>query len=219
MAHTTYFRGEVELLDLDNNGSPEVIVKTFSGGAHCCTTTTTYSWIGTDLKAVNFTLDGYGGSFQDLNQDGQVEFVTVDNAFLYAFSSYAGSFPPSLILNFKNGQYQDTTTQFRDYLKATAGYVAQKIRLGEYESGLGFMLAHYNSEDNWGLDRYDQDGNLIGAYGDFPAALEQFLKDLGYLDPQGRPQASIDRTPQWIQLESGLEWLILTMEIRAERKE
>ena len=33
----TRFIGSVSLKDLDNNGNSEVIVKTFSGGAHCCT--------------------------------------------------------------------------------------------------------------------------------------------------------------------------------------
>lgn len=39
----TRFIGSVSLKDLDNNGNSEVIVKTFSGGAHCCTDITIYT--------------------------------------------------------------------------------------------------------------------------------------------------------------------------------
>ena len=145
------------------------------------------------------------------------EFVTLDNAFFYAFSSYAGSYPPSLILTFQNGEYVDTTSEFAQRLGSTAwdmyqsvehredegyeingllaGYVAQKIRLGQYQEGWDFMLARYERDNDWGLRIYDNDGNVIEEYKNFPAALQAFLKDLGYLDASGTPQPGADRTP------------------------
>ncbi|MBD0336054.1 MAG: hypothetical protein ICV62_11245 [Cyanobacteria bacterium Co-bin13] len=217
-AATTYYFGSVELIDLDNNGAPEVILEAFTGGAHCCLAYTTYTWDGSGFQAIPFApLDGGGGEFRDLNQDGLTEFVTLDNAFFYTFSSYAGSFPPSLILSFQNGQYVDTTPQFRDYLKSAAwqmytasqeqaddfpdrngllaGYVAQKIRLGEYQEGWDFMLAHYDRSDDWGLTNYDQEGNVASEFKDFPAALRSFLTRLGYLDEQGHTQPQVNRSP------------------------
>jgi hypothetical protein len=217
-AATAYYFGRIELLDLDSNGNPEVIVQTFTGGAHCCLAYTTYSWDGSGFEAIPFApLDGGGGAFQDLNGDGQIEFVTFDNAFFYAFSSYAGSFPPNVILSFQDGQYVDTTAQFGDYLRSTArqmytahreraggsidlngllaGYVAQKIRLGEYQEGWNYMLAHYDRDDDWGLTAYDQAGNVASEFKDFPAALRSFLTELGYLDRQGNPQPQVNRSP------------------------
>jgi hypothetical protein len=35
----------------------------------------------------------------------------------------------------------------------------------------------------------------VQQYADFPTALYAFLKDLGYLDANGRPQPQIDRSP------------------------
>lgn len=209
----------IELMDLDSDGTAEVVVQTFTGGAHCCLATTTYTWQNEQFTPVYFGyLDGGGGEFRDLNDDGLMEFVTFDNAFLYSFSSYAGSYPPSVILTYENGAYRDTTTQFTNYLDDTAagmrftvedpefadrgdkngvlaGYVAQNIRLGRYREAWLFMLSHYDRTDDWGLNTYTDDGEATQAFADFPTALYAFLQELGYLDPSGRPQPTVDRSP------------------------
>jgi hypothetical protein len=209
----------IELLDLDNDGTSEVVVRTFTGGAHCCLAYTTYSWQGGQFVPTYFGyLDGGGGEFKDLNGDGRMEFVTLDNAFFYSFSSYAGSYPPTVVLSYANGEYRDATAQFTDYLEDVAawmrfvaedpefadrpdkngllaGYVAQNIRLGRYQSAWQFMLAHYDRTDDWGLQVYDDNGDIAGEAPDFPTALYAFLQNLGYLDASGRPQATVDRSP------------------------
>jgi hypothetical protein len=218
LTEDVFLFGRITLQDLDSNGVSEVIVESFTGGAHCCMAIATYTWQDEQFNPIYFGyLDGGGGRFEDLNGDGLTEFVTVDNAFYYAFSSYAGSFPPSVILTFEDGQYTDTTPQFEDYLRSTAwtmfevmedleaedidsngvfaGYVAQKIRLGEYESGWDLMLARYHRDDDWGLAQYNDEGEHIGDYPDFPTALHDFLKDLGYLDADGNPQLGVNRSP------------------------
>jgi len=202
--------GAIALQDLDSDGNAEVIVETFSGGAHCCTTHQIYSWAGDGFSVATSEMrDGGGGVFEDLNGDGKSEFVAFDNNFLYAFSSYAGSYPPSQIFTFENGSLVETTRQFSDHLRSQAwemyqaierseaedyevngilaGYVAQKILLGEYEEGWNFMLARYDRDYDWGLDIYDDQGEVVGRYPDFPSALRAFLIDTGYLSPNGEP--------------------------------
>jgi hypothetical protein len=209
----------IELLDLDNDGTSEVVVRTFTGGAHCCMAYTTYAWQDGQFHPIYFGyLDGGGGEFKDLNGDGRVEFVTLDNAFFYSFSSYAGSYPPTVVLSYANGEYRDVTAQFTDYLEdiaawmrfvvedpefvdradkngVLAGYVAQNIRLGRYREAWQFMLAHYDRTDDWGLQVYDDNGDIAGQSPDFPTALYAFLQNLGYLDASGKPQATVDRSP------------------------
>ncbi|MUL39208.1 hypothetical protein [Gloeocapsopsis dulcis] len=206
----TQFSGGVSLKDLDGNGMPEVVVRTFSGGAHCCNNYTVYTQQNNQLlKAEKGFLDIRGGSFQDLNRDEKLEFVSVDNSFLYAFSSYAGSFPPSQIYTFTNGKFENVTRRYTQHLKShawemyqiflqskkeqyevngiLAGYVAQKILLGEYEQGWKFMLANYDRTSDWGLSIYQEDRE-IGKYPNFPTALKAFLIQQGYLDKNGQPQ-------------------------------
>jgi hypothetical protein len=207
---STVSMASVFLQDLDNNGIPETIIRTFSGGAHCCTSHTIYTWkkeqfIKTEIEY----LDGIGGNFKDLNNDKIFEFVTYDNSFLYTFSSYAGSFPPSLIYTLQNGKLKNVTRQFPQELQATlknmqqaiaenkkekgyeingilAGYVAQKILLGDYEDGWQFMLQNYDRSSEWGLEIYEGD-RQVGSYSDFPSALKAFLIRTKYLDANGQP--------------------------------
>jgi hypothetical protein len=192
----TLYTGSAFLQDLDNNGTAEFILKTYSGGAHCCTDIIIHHWQGNQFVQTAIEgLDGGGGKFTDLNQDGRIEFITANNAFLYQFSSYAGSFPPTMIYQFKDGNLIDVTRNYPQELEANAwqmyqifleskqrnselngilaGYVAQKILLGEYEEGWNFMLANYDRASDWGLD----------SYPDFPTALRAFLIAQGYLKP------------------------------------
>lgn len=200
----------IELQDLDNNGTEEVIINTFSGGAHCCTSYSIYTWQKNKfIKTDTGFLDGAGGVFEDLNNDQKIEFITSDNSFLYQFSSYAGSYPPTLIYEFQNGKLIEVTRRFpkvlqerlqdmyqaflttkkEDYERngVLAGYVAQKILLDEYDSGWKFMLANYDHTSDWGLDIYKGE-NVVGRYADFPTALKAFLIQRGYLDKNGNPK-------------------------------
>lgn len=206
----TVFTGEIFLKDLDSNGIDEVIIKTFSGGAHCCTNFIIYTWENNQFAKIETGLmDGSGGSFEDLDGDKKSEFLSYDNSFLYKFSSYAGSFPPSIIYTFKNGKFENVTRNYTKRLRETlqqmyeairqskkdnyeingilAGYVAQKILLGEYEDGWNFMLTNYDKKSDWGLEMYDNNGNVVNKYPDFPSALKKFLIEQGYLDKNGKP--------------------------------
>jgi hypothetical protein len=198
---TEFMSGEIWLQDLNNDNTAEVIVSNYSGGAHCCTTHQVYQWTGETFEETTLgPADGYGGSFEDLENDGIVEFITFDGAFLYAFSSYAGSFPPSQILRIGEYGLEDVTRDYPEQLRSTAwqmyqsiqdrdseingvlaGYVAQKILLGEFEEGWQFMLARYDRTSDWGLDIYNNAGEVVDQYPDFPTALRAFLIEQGYL--------------------------------------
>lgn len=203
---STYTTGNISLQDLDSNGTPEVIVETYSGGAHCCTEHKVYAWRNNAFISTQLgPSDGGGGTFKDLDKDGRMEFITYDNRFLYAFDAYAGSFPPSIILSYRDGDFEDVTRQYPEYLRSIAwqmyktmeengagngvlaGYVAQKILLGEFEEGWKFMLARYDRTSDWGLDIYDRNNEVAGRHPDFPTALRAFLIDLGYLNRDGQP--------------------------------
>ncbi len=195
-------QGEIRFQDLDNDDRPEVIVETYTGGAHCCTVHQIYRWTGREFEEFSLgPADGRGGSFQDLDNDGDLEFLSFDGGFLYRFSSYAGSFPPSRILSLGDFGFEDVTREYPQELRSRAeemrsvveerdyeingvlaGYVAQKILLDEFEGAWAFMLEHYDREDDWGLDIYNEDGEVIGQHPDFPTALRAFLVDSGYLE-------------------------------------
>ncbi|HEY9768656.1 MAG TPA: hypothetical protein V6C71_09175 [Coleofasciculaceae cyanobacterium] len=110
-------------------------------------------------------------------------------------------------MNFDNGKFIDVTRQHSQELRATAwqmyqafleakkegyevngilaGYVAEKIWLGEYEEGWKFMLANYDRTSDWGLEIYRGE-KVAGRYPDFPTALRAFLIEEGYLSKNAR---------------------------------
>ena len=206
---STWVMGTLELKDVDRDTIPEVIVSTYSGGAHCCTNFTIHGWKNTEsITTETGLLDSDGGAFKDLDGDGIQEFLTVDNAFLYAFDSYAGSFAPTRIYQYKAGKLVDVTRNYPKVLRAhawqmyealqqnqkelnsqngvLAGYVAQKILLGEYQQGWNLMLARYDRKSEWGLEIYKGD-KVVGKHPDFPTALKVFLSNTGYLDKSRIP--------------------------------
>ncbi len=199
----------VQIAELDpGNASPEVVASFFTGGAHCCSDTKviTASPDGSSWQTVDVgEFDGGPLTASDLDGDGHYEFETRDNAFLYAFGCYACSVAPLEILTVENGAVKNMTREPRfraaheSYLKDIitavpddddngflAGYVAEKILLGEGKEAWALMLAHYDRSSEWGLDVCDQPLNEAGECPGkaqrltFPDALERMLKENGY---------------------------------------
>jgi hypothetical protein len=199
----------IQIAELDpTNSYPEVVVSFFTGGAHCCSVTSVVTsnadgsaWTTLDVGE----FDGGPMLAVDLDGDGTFEFETRDNAFLYAFACYACSEAPLQLLAIEDGAIKDVSAAPRfkrahaAWLKNMivgvpeqevngflAGYVAQKIRLGEGKQAWDLMLAHYDRETDWGLDicevARDERGDCPGETKrvDFPRALELMLKENGY---------------------------------------
>jgi hypothetical protein len=67
-----------------------------------------------------------------------------------------------------------------------AGYVGEKILLGEGKGAWALMLAHYDRESDWGLEICEQPLTFDGECPikplrlTFPDALERMLKENGY---------------------------------------
>lgn len=219
---------DFRLQNLDPDGVPEVVFHRYTGGAHCCSIYTIYSAQGDRLhRTITYPLDAAAaGGFEDLDGDGYSELLSADQRFLYAFGSYASSWPPTAILSFRNGSLIDTTRQFSEEMRSTAynmyehtrastteepalgansilaGYVGQKILMGEYESGWEYMLAHYDPTDPWGLTEYNSAGEEVGTFADYPTALEAFLTDLEYLTMDGAPNPNLDLSRTIVEQES-----------------
>ena len=201
----------VQLRDLDSDGTSEVIVQNYSGGAHCCTNTTIHRWNGTQFTTVETGfLDGLGVTLDDLDNNGQTELLLADQAFLYRFGSYIESFPPEVILTYQAGELIDITHQFPERIQAQAqtvqetflavraehdfrsnamlaSYVALSSQVGELDAAWQFMLDNHDPDTGWGMSIYDETGEVVGTHPDFPTALRLFLIETGYLSETGQP--------------------------------
>ena len=198
----------VQIAELDpSNAQPEVVVSFYTGGAHCCSATSvlTANADGSSWSTVDVGEFDGGPLLTDLDGDGHYEFQTRDNAFLYAFACYACSEAPLEVLAIDNSAVKNVTSEPRfkpahaSYLKGMienvpdeevngflAGYVGEKILLGESKPAWDPMLAYYDKASDWGLDTCDQplneDGECPGREVKltFPDALERMFKENGY---------------------------------------
>ncbi len=178
-----------QILELDpGNPYPEVLLSTYSGGAHCCTVIRVASaspegsrWYR--LEAGPF--DGDRATVSDEDGDGVYEFSSPDQRFHYQFSSYAGSYPPMRIQQVRGRKLVDVSSEpafqsvHRNHLNALlpieetiktasepngilAGYTATRARLGEFEEAWRTLLALYDRKSEWGL-RYCSGGYDAGS--------------------------------------------------------
>ncbi len=77
--------------DLTGEGNPDVVIETYSGGAHCCFGTYLFDLGSQPEMLLDAQTGNCGGQFQDLNGDGVYEFTTCDDSFAYTYCPYVAS--------------------------------------------------------------------------------------------------------------------------------
>ncbi len=201
----------VQLVEMEGgNPYPEIVFSSYTGGAHCCSDTRiiTSGKDGRKWREIEAgAFDGGPLAASDLDGDGRYELALRDNAFLYTFGCYACSAAPLQVLRLEGGRivdvsgHKDFFESQRDSLAGMvqgnaggfaesngflAGYVGQKIRLGEGAEAFEFARKYYDRKSDWGLERCsvkrdsrgDCPGKLLQLK--FPDALKQFLEEAGY---------------------------------------
>ncbi|MDE2385774.1 MAG: hypothetical protein KGO53_14255 [Alphaproteobacteria bacterium] len=193
-------------------GSPQVVITNYSGGAHCCTKTT---FVIRDGASAAWTLiktdalDGEGYWYEDVDGDGALELLSVDNSFLYAFDSYAGSFAPLKISKLRGGRLEDVTEEPAYHSRLVqdlagmeydaklrpddwksngflAGWVASKIRLGQGDEAWARFMANYEKASDFGPQLCTTGAKVDDCPADklapvpIPKALAAHLKENGY---------------------------------------
>lgn len=111
-------RPQVTVREVTGDGVPDVIVDTFTGGAHCCSISTIVrstpkSWGG----ALVHEWADHGYQLKDAGGSTTPEFITDDPRFTGAYSAYAVSASPIRIYSMEGGQLKAVTTQFPDWIR------------------------------------------------------------------------------------------------------
>ena len=139
----------------------QVILSSFSYGAHCCTFGTLVEHTPSGWRKVSLgAWDGDRLSLPvDVDGDGKKEFVLADESFLYSFASYAASAAPPAIFVIEQGQLKDVSDQpryrsiFQEDLNSArdacreygngscAAYAAIAARLGQLDAAWPIVLA------------------------------------------------------------------------------
>jgi hypothetical protein len=190
---------------------PEALVTQNTGGAHCCVA----SWIVAETSPGMWKLidtpmlDGGGFWLEDIDGDGSYELMSVDNAFLYAFDSYAGSFAPVRIQRLRDGEVQpvDHDDAWKSRVTQDLGamefmarldpsiwktngflsaWVATKIELGQGDEAWAKMLKTYDRASEFGPQTCTSGVSVEDCPAEnlkpipYPEGLASFLEENGY---------------------------------------
>ena len=92
--------------DITGDGQPNLVISHWSGGAHCCYNYYIFS-LGDEFKLMQkIETDHSDGSFEDVDGDGSLEFLSTDCSFAYWNECYAKSPRPNIILKYKDKKYK-----------------------------------------------------------------------------------------------------------------
>ena len=188
----------VHVRDLDGDGEPEILVDLFWGGAHCCWYSRIYRWIA--ARRTYASRAQFWGNFAyrlaDLERDRRWEFVSADNRFAYAFTSFADSSWPIRIWTYRAGRLVHTTRayaavvardaadQWRRYRARRgrlpvrgfiAAWAADQCLLGRCDAAFG-RLQTLKATFSGPIDR-----QTSGPPGRFLRDLRAFLRETGYV--------------------------------------
>lgn len=90
--------------DVTGEGNPDVVVQTYTGGAHCCFSTVVHDLGSTITKVLETPQSNCGTSFQQLDWDTALEALTCDDVLAYVYCCYAGSPVVRVVLDYVPGE-------------------------------------------------------------------------------------------------------------------
>jgi hypothetical protein len=186
--------GPLQVLDLNGDGEPEVLVDVFTGGAHCCAVTEILRFTGAGYAPLEVPWGDAGYDLRDLDHDGRPEISTLDDAFAGAFSSFAASVLPARVLQYRAGVLTAVTRFFPGPVRANLRIARRTLRraLRRHFETLGAVAAitadlytlGRGGEARPFLRRLRARGRLVGINGQagrrFERRLLTFLHRHGY---------------------------------------
>jgi hypothetical protein len=188
----------LQVADLDGDGEPEVLLDIYTGGAHCCVDTWIYRFNGSSYTGTPAEWGDVGYTLKDLDGDGVPELRSADDRFAYAFTSYAESWFPPRVWQFRAGRLSDVTRRYPSLAKAdakrilriyhgknrrkldlrgaVAAYVADQYLLGHGSRGWKLVRSAHRQGLLNGLGR----GDPWARGARFDRVLRKFLRHNGY---------------------------------------
>jgi hypothetical protein len=175
------------LVRFAGDSQPTVLIGLYSGGAHCCSVLRAVS-----LSSRSVVDDNIGNPSASLAAEADhAVVVTADDAFNYAFTDYADSGSPIVVLEFQRGQFVNTTRQYQR-LVASDAQKWMGLYHGQPDDGLGYLAAWTADEclagqgsQAWAtLNQLQRQGKLPGS--PFSPGGAAFVRDLHqFLDRHG----------------------------------
>ena len=136
------------LENIDRDAAPEVLLDTFTGGAHCCFKTDVYDWLAAKHKyrrvVTNWRDAGY--NLRNVGGDRRPEFVSADARFAYEFAPYAFSGFPARIFHFAGTHFKPVTSSFPAIVRRNAKFWLTKADQAPSGTSVRGYLAAYAAD-------------------------------------------------------------------------
>jgi hypothetical protein len=170
-------RSSISFRDLNGDGTKELVLALFTGGAHCCSIVQVFDFAGTTPKKTEIDFGDPGATLIALN--GQVLFRSADDNFAYAFTDYADSAEPIELWTYNGGHFNDVTRAYPQEIgkDATDWWRSYRSALKSHGDVRGVLAAWAADEAELGHARTAKQTLLQLA---FNGAL-----DRGYGPPKG----------------------------------
>jgi hypothetical protein len=184
----------VSFRDLNADGSKEVLLALFTGGAHCCSIEQVFDFSGAKPRKTEFDFGDSGGTVKVVG--GKVVFVGRDDSFAYVFTDYAESGAPLKIWAYDASRFADVTREYPSAISKDAAFWWKEYRslLKTHGDVRGMLSAWAADEVSLGHAATAKqmllqiafngalDNGIAGATGSsYVRALWRFLAKEGYL--------------------------------------
>ena len=187
-------KSSIAFTDLDADGSPELILDLYTGGAHCCFLSQIFNLSLSPPTKLEHDWGDSGYALMRIN--GRTLFRTNDDAFAYVFTDYADSAFPIKLLRYDGRKLTDVTRMYPSRIASDAkslwqGSVRDRNQHGDVR---GVLAAWAADESLLGRDSFARrnlldlakagvlDQGVGGAKGDaYVRALWKFLARTGYV--------------------------------------
>jgi hypothetical protein len=146
--------GSLVVRDLDGDRDPEVLLRLYGSGAHCCAITVVYSYRPGGFVRFARVWDNYAEyRLADLDHDRIPEFVSADGRFCFS-CSYPNVAFPLQVWHFRHGRLVDVTRRFPGGIRRNARSWLESYR--------AFSRVGRREEGHPSLDAYVADMALLG---------------------------------------------------------
>jgi hypothetical protein len=134
----------INAFDFNGDGKKNLLIGSFTGGAHCCVMIFLGVMENGDFKIPDTLFLGNAGfNITDFEKDGKLEIETASDMFAYAFTNYAETRFPPKVYRVKNKKFVNVT---KEYPKQVKDYIEElKADLKEL-TDIGFECYGINDD-------------------------------------------------------------------------
>lgn len=141
---------DIKAYDFTGDGSKEIVIEYYSGGAHCCFSLNIFSIYNDKFTVLDTLFLGNAGyKVEDLDNNGEFELITSNDMFAYEFTNYAQSRFSILIYQFKNNKLELVNNEFENEVLAHINELKDELK--EYTKN-GFECPKSAEEETFNTD-------------------------------------------------------------------